>query len=475
MVVVKSYRLLLVFILLVVTYRIPLSFAKQNLEDFDDFAEFDEEEFETAEVDPPTEDEWVGPPEDKSEDSVTEDDFEMDGKVEVEDNYEFEDFDQEEFVGAQLDSENLQTNREKTEEKLTFAKVPPSLRRNWGTYYFELALIIGMLIYFLSFLLGRSKNSTLAQAWYKANKERLEREFSIVGDDGTSKEPTSGVLMKESDHSYVMWCSGRIGVEGMLVQLRMVKRQDLINFLQRMVKPVSDQIVIRVTMEKDDMDNYVLCLAQKKSASRLHKDMNDLSLYIEGKKKAEDYGLPSSYQVLSEIGEASKAFISDQKVLSFIQWNEGVLEYMHITDQYSGEKPSEDDAKKVPETSKCLIFCFNVGKKGHVTSKDFAPSEEWMKLVLYCVEKARRFKLSREAKNKSDKNRQRILEGYNKLAHQQRTEQAQLRKEERLKAETEKYMNEEDPVKARKMEEKRQKKEQAKKLSKMKAVKIKSS
>lgn len=64
-----------------------------------------------------------------------------------------------------------------------------------------------------------------------------------AGDDGSGPDANSGVLIKESDHSYVMWCSGRIGVEGMLVQLRMVKRQDLINFLQRMVKPVCDQIV----------------------------------------------------------------------------------------------------------------------------------------------------------------------------------------------------------------------------------------
>lgn len=64
-----------------------------------------------------------------------------------------------------------------------------------------------------------------------------------TGDDGTSQEATTGVLMKESDHSYVMWCSGRIAVEGMLVQLKMVKRQDLINFMQRIAKPATDQIV----------------------------------------------------------------------------------------------------------------------------------------------------------------------------------------------------------------------------------------
>lgn len=67
--------------------------------------------------------------------------------------------------------------------------------------------------------------------------------FNVSGDDGSSAEPSNNVLMKESDHTYVMWCSGRIGVEGMLVQLKMVKRQDLINVLQRIVKPASDQLV----------------------------------------------------------------------------------------------------------------------------------------------------------------------------------------------------------------------------------------
>lgn len=53
---------------------------------------------------------------------------------------------------------------------------------------------------------------------------------------------------------------------------------------------------------------------------------------------------------------------------------------------------------------------------------------------------------------KSDKNRQKVADSYNKLAHQQRSELAQQRREEKLKAETERYMNEEDPVKARKLE-----------------------
>jgi hypothetical protein len=64
-----------------------------------------------------------------------------------------------------------------------------------------------------------------------------------AGDDGTGKEATEGVLMKESENVYALWCSGRTCVEGMLVQLKLLKRQDLVNVLLHLFKPASDQIV----------------------------------------------------------------------------------------------------------------------------------------------------------------------------------------------------------------------------------------
>ena len=34
-------------------------------------------------------------------------------------------------------------------------------------------------------------------------------------------------MTKEADHVYTLWCSGRTNMEGMLVTLRMLKRQDI--------------------------------------------------------------------------------------------------------------------------------------------------------------------------------------------------------------------------------------------------------
>ena len=53
---------------------------------------------------------------------------------------------------------------------------------------------------------------------------------------------------------------------------------------------------------------------------------------------------------------------------------------------------------------------------------------------------------------KADKSRAKISESYMKLAHQQRQEAAQTRREDKRRADKERLMNEEDPEKARKLE-----------------------
>ena len=64
------------------------------------------------------------------------------------------------------------------------------------------------------------------------------------------------------------WCSGRICCEGMLVELRMLKRQDLVGVISNMMKPSNDQIHIRVDMGPEDMDNFIFAIASKKSSLR---------------------------------------------------------------------------------------------------------------------------------------------------------------------------------------------------------------
>lgn len=56
----------------------------------------------------------------------------------------------------------------------------------------------------------------------------------------------------------------------------MFQRQDLVHLGIGLVRPTLDNLLIRVDLGKDDMDQFVLCVAQKKIAAKLGKDMADL-------------------------------------------------------------------------------------------------------------------------------------------------------------------------------------------------------
>lgn len=406
--------------------------------------------------------------EEKVDDAVT-DEEDDETTVETEDD-EFEHFtDEEEFVGFDPERE---TTKPKEKFDLKMATVPPHLRTNWDSFVIEILMLAGLGVYLLNFLHGKNNNHKLAQAWLNSHRTILEEQFSIVGDDGTSKEAQSGTFIKESENVYALWCSGRSCVEGMLVELKLIKRQDLISTIAGFMKPVSDQIMIQIDMDPKIMDKFVFAVAQKRSCAKLHKDLVDLSQFTE-KKNGEKYDLVSSYQILSEIGEATVAIL-DKKVIQVLNKYEGQVEYMHFSDQYSGPKAQdENQSGKLPEVKPVLTFCFNVPGKGKCKPTDMEKMLPLLKLVLYCVDKVSRLQLGKEARAKADKKRQKMQEVFEKATHQQRQEQAQQRREEKRRQEKERLMNEEDPDKARKMEERDSRREAKRKQPKMKMMKVK--
>ena len=48
------------------------------------------------------------------------------------------------------------------------------------------------------------------------------------------------------------------------VDIKLLKRQDLVSVMSNMMKPAHDQVQIRVNMNSDEMDSFVFCLAGKK-------------------------------------------------------------------------------------------------------------------------------------------------------------------------------------------------------------------
>ena len=85
----------------------------------------------------------------------------------------------------------------------------------------------------------------------------------------------------------------------------------------------------------------------------------------------------------------------------------------------------------------------------------------------------KRFRLSREAKNKAEKNRSKVAEAFWKSIHAAKAERAQEERERKRREIKERIKEIEDPDRQRKLEERELRRERKKAAPKMKQLKVK--
>ncbi|XP_076269950.1 PAT complex subunit CCDC47 [Rhynchophorus ferrugineus] len=391
--------------------------------------------------------------------------------VDIEVDSEFEHFqDADEFEGFEEKEE-----KPLVEPKITIAKVPVNFRQSWDSYYLEILMIFGLFVYFINFALGKSKNTKIANAWFQTHKQLLEENFAMVGDDGNLERNDNVKMIKESENVFTLWCSGRTCCEGMLVELRLIKRQDLVAIIANMMKPSLDQVQITVRMNKEDMENFIFAVASKKTALHISKDLQDISIYCSERKAGEKYNIPSSFQVMSEIAESTSAML-DSKIIAVLNNYTECVDYIHFSDQYSGLKPTEEATSptlKQPQVQKVLRFGFNIPVKGMPLEEAQKRLKPLMVMVFYCINKVKNYRLSKEGKHKADKNRQKVEEAFLKSTHQARAEAAAAKREEKKRLEKERIMAEDDPEKQRRWEIREEKRQAKKRAPRMKQLKVK--
>jgi len=137
-----------------------------------------------------------------------------------------------------------------------------------------------------------------------------------------------------------------------------------------------------------------MAICSKKSASRLFKELTDLKQFCVSVNKADEkYSVPSGYSVLSEIAESTSAIINDSRLLAILSKYSNSIESIHISDQYSGLAIQDQDTQQAvkPEIKKMIIVTYTFTDK-----TDMEELKPIMQLVIYLIEKLKRYKLSRE-------------------------------------------------------------------------------
>ncbi|XP_015191313.1 PREDICTED: coiled-coil domain-containing protein 47 isoform X2 [Polistes dominula] len=390
----KLWLVIIHIVLVATNIWVTAHFHEEVTED-NEFAEFEDfEEDKPAAAAPPSD----HTTEHHHKEADLNEDFEEDDVLIVDGDSEFDHFqDEEEFEGLDVTGGNAGSKSDEP-STLTITKVPLHLRARWDSFCLEILMVAGLLVYCINYIAGRAKNGRIAECWLQEHKELLSKNFTLVGDTGklTENECENG-LVKESESQYSLYCSGRVGCDSMLIELKLIKRQDLIAVLAQLVRPQNDQAHIRVDLAKDEVDSFVLAIATKRTAIHLTRDMADISVYCPEKRPGEKYGLPAGFYVMPEIAETASIILDANVLQAFAKFSQ-YIDYIHISDQYSGPKQQTETTQlTMPEVKKVLLVGLNISIKGRTASPECQEKLQLLlRLTFYILEKLRRFKLSKE-------------------------------------------------------------------------------
>ncbi|MQL72768.1 hypothetical protein Taro_005102 [Colocasia esculenta] len=332
---------------------------------------------------------------------------------------------------------------------------PASFPRSYGV---EIACVSFLIAFIFNYFSGKKENENIALAWAAkfATKDTVfERNFSLLGTGDGKDTP---LLLKEGQDAFKFYASGRRFCQRLLATMELRPRHDLIARILDLVFPKRDTITFEVIMNEDAMDHLVFAVARKKLARTMQKDERDLQRYASllATPPAGRKWLPEELTVVSESKEVAGDLITEAVLdqvfgdKAFEKFGKGFIS-LHFSDQYPGPH------------KRMLIFKFLLPD-----AKNMVDMTRLVTLVPYYIDLIGRYKLSPQARTKTEAARAKAAqEAYREL--QNARQEALLRK----KAEKKKQMEPDTKLSAeaiRKKEEKDRTRQMKKGMPRMKML-----
>ncbi|KAI7755290.1 hypothetical protein M8C21_004869 [Ambrosia artemisiifolia] len=300
---------------------------------------------------------------------------------------------------------------------------PLSLTKRIRLYTVEIICVSFLIMFAINYFTGKKENETLALAWAAtfATKDTIfDKNFSLLG---VGEGDNSPLLMKEGQNVFKFYASGRRFCQDLVATMELKSRQDLIAKVYNMVVPCKDEMTIEVRMNEEAMDHVVFALAKKKAAKVMQKEVRDLQRFgslmavgPNGRKWVADELL-----VITESKEVAGDLITetvlDQVFGEKAFGNLGKLFIsMHFSDQHQGMH------------KKMLVFKFALPDVNHM-----ADMTRLVALVPYYIDLIGRYKLSSQARSKTEAARSKVAQEMYKELQNERQEALQRKKAERKK------------------------------------------
>ncbi|KAF8404209.1 hypothetical protein HHK36_009092 [Tetracentron sinense] len=337
----------------------------------------------------------------------------------------FDFWDEDEFEGLPIETppqnpqspENSTPPASESDPKST-TKVSPSLR----SYTVEIVCVSFLIAFIFNYFTGKRENENIALSWasrFAIKDSIFEKNFSLLGTGDGKDTP---LLLKEGQNVFKFYASGRRFCQGLLATMELQSRHDLISRVYNLIVPCKDEITFEVYMNEDAMDQVVFALAKKKAAKVMHKEVMDLQRY------ANLVSAPNNRKwvvedlaVISESKEVAGDLISETVLdqvfgdKAFEKFGKGFIS-LHFSDQHVGTH------------RKMLLFKFALTDANHM-----ADMTRLVALVPYYIDLIGRYKLSSQARSKTEAARSKAAqEAYKELLNA-RQEALQKRKADRKK------------------------------------------
>ncbi|KAJ4899582.1 hypothetical protein Rs2_13533 [Raphanus sativus] len=298
----------------------------------------------------------------------------------------------------------------------------PEKKKQLSSYTVEIVCVSILIAYLINYFLGKRDNESLALSWaskFALKDAILEKNFSLLGVGGQGEED-SPLLLKEATNVFKFYASGRRYCHGLLATLELKSRHDLISRLFNCVVPCKDEIGVEVYMNDEAMDHVVFAVARKKAAKGMLKEMRDLQRF--GGMVAAPGGrkwVAEELAVVSESKEVAGDMITDVVLdqvfgdKSFEKFGKYFIS-MHFSDQHPGKH------------RKMLLFKFALPDAKHMDDM-----VRLIALIPYYIDLIGRYKLSSQARNKTDGARQKVAQEAYKELESVRQEALQRKKAEK--------------------------------------------
>ncbi|XP_050209476.1 uncharacterized protein At5g49945-like [Mercurialis annua] len=291
------------------------------------------------------------------------------------------------------------------------------------SYVIEIVCVSFLICFIINYFTGKKENENLALSWASkfATKDSIfEKNFSLLGVGDGDDSP---LLLKEGQNVFKFYASGRRYCQGLLATMELKSRHDLISRLYNMIVPCKDEISFEVYMNDEAMDQVVFAIAKKKAAKSMQKEVRDLQKFagVVAQHPGGRKWVSEELAVISESKEVAGDLITEavlEQVFgekAFEKYGKGFIS-MHFSDQHPGTH------------RKMLLFKFALPN-----ANNMADMTRLVALVPYYIDLVGRYKLSSQARSKTDSTRVKAAQEAHKELQNVRQEALQRKKAERRK------------------------------------------